>query len=394
MSQSVASSSTEVLPPLYARWVDELLRQPLPLETLATCHDCVMCKPPGPARPAPGPQFKPSLKCCTYLPTLPNFLVGAVLADSSPDAAEGRATMERRVAAGVAVTPAGVTMTPVYKLLYQGGKLSGFGRATALKCPHYIDREGGQCGIWRHRNSVCSTYFCTWERGVMGQRFWQEMVALLQSVEFSLGDWCVQQLDVGTEALQLMFPPPDAKRPSSLSAHDLDGLADAELQRAVWGRWYGREREFYVEAARLVAPLAWADVARLGGPGVSIHAQLLGAAYTALMSDEVPEYLQVSPFDAAPIDEAFTRVWSRAGRHSPIEVPTPLVSALRHFDGRTRTQDAIFSVVFETRTGLQKWLVRRLVDCGILSAAGTGASGTGASGEGAAAEAGVAPLMG
>ena len=38
-------------------------------------------------------QFEPSTKCCTFLPELPNFLVGAMLADTDPAAAEGRASV-------------------------------------------------------------------------------------------------------------------------------------------------------------------------------------------------------------------------------------------------------------------------------------------------------------
>lgn len=370
MSQSFAQNSTEVLPPLYARWVDELLRQPLPLETLSPCNDCVMCKPPSVVpRPAGRGQFNPATKCCTYMPTIPNYLIGAVLVDEDPAALEGRLTLEKRLDAGVGIDPRGATMTPVYRLLYQHGEKKAFGQAASMRCPHYLDREGGQCGIWRHRNSVCSTYFCTLERGLVGQRFWIEMKTFLETIEMALSEWCARELDIGAEALTRLLAPSETNEFVQLSAYDLDGIANPDEQRAAWGTWYGREREFYIAAGRMVAGLSWDEVMRLGGADVSAHAQLLGVAYVALTSDDVPDLLAVVAFESAHMQADVSRVWATDGHAHPMEIPTPLVGALRHFDGKTSTQDVIFAIVFETRMGLQKWLVRRLMDAGILVAA-------------------------
>ena len=370
MSQSLAQNSTEVLPPLYARWVDELLRQPLPLETLSPCNDCVMCKPPSVVpRPESRGQFNPVTKCCTYMPTIPNYLIGAVLVDDDPAALEGRLTLEKRLDAGVGVGPRGATMTPVYRLLYQHGEKKAFGQAASMRCPHYLDREGGQCGIWLHRNSVCSTYFCTLERGLVGQRFWIEMKTFLESVEIALSEWCARELDIGADALTRLRAPHDPDEFVQLTAYDLDGIADPHEQRALWGTWYGREREFYIAAGRMVAGLSWEEVLRLGGAEVTAHAQLLGSAYAALISDEVPDMLVMAAFESAQLNADVSRIWAINGTVQPIEVPTSLVAALRHFDGKTSTQDVIFTIVFETRMGLQKWLVRRLMDAGILFAA-------------------------
>ncbi len=367
MSQSLAQSSTEVLPPLYARWVDQLLRQPLPLETLSPCSDCVMCKPASVVpRPASRGQFNPVTKCCTYMPTIPNYLIGAVLVDDDPAAVEGRLTLLKRLDAGVGVGPLGATMTPVYRLLYQHGEHKAFGQATSMRCPHYLDREGGQCGIWRHRNSVCSTYFCTLERGLVGQAFWKEMKSLLETIEMSLSAWCAQQLDIGADALARLAGPVDEGTFVHLTAFDIDGVPDPNEQRDAWGTWYGRERDFFVAAGHLVAGLQWEDVLALGGPDVAARAQLLTLAYSALISDSVPDLLAVAPFESDEVDANVSRLWATGSNLAPMEIPTPLVHALRHFDGRTTTQDVIFAVVFDTRMGLQKWLVRRLIDQGIL----------------------------
>src|SRR5262245_26034784 len=100
-----------VLPPLYARWMDELLGQPIAPERSATCDSCAMVAPPTEATAGSAFYFSPETKCCTYLPQLPNFLVGRVLRDDDPDAATGRATVEKRIDARSGVTPMGLQRT-------------------------------------------------------------------------------------------------------------------------------------------------------------------------------------------------------------------------------------------------------------------------------------------
>jgi hypothetical protein len=77
-----AGPESSTLPPLYAEWAESFLGGPIPAETDATCQDCAMCPPPG-KRPATGVFFSPDVKCCSYMPTLPNFLVGRMLGNDT-----------------------------------------------------------------------------------------------------------------------------------------------------------------------------------------------------------------------------------------------------------------------------------------------------------------------
>ncbi len=209
----VEGGHADVLPPLYARWASEFLGGAIPAESAATCNDCAMLSGErGTARPAAAPFFNPDTKCCTYLPVLPNFLVGRMLADDSPEFARGRATLEARLTAGMAVSPRGIGRDAAYDLLYVTRGKSLFGQARSMRCPHYLDEGGGQCGIWRHRAAVCATWFCKYVRGAVGQRFWQALHRQLSAVEGELSVWCARQL--------------------------------GEL-----GEWSGREREFFQECA-------------------------------------------------------------------------------------------------------------------------------------------------
>src|SRR5438552_17282932 len=106
---------TNVLPPLYARWMAELLQGPLPTEERSTCDDCAVARNPGfkvqVVERGKAPHFETRtfdkhLKCCTVTPKLPNFLVGNALADETL-APAGLASLRRRIAERRAVTPFG-----------------------------------------------------------------------------------------------------------------------------------------------------------------------------------------------------------------------------------------------------------------------------------------------
>jgi hypothetical protein len=171
------------LPPLYANWFDDLLGGDIPSETRATCSDCAMCESrPTPKNPGVN-FFNAQSKCCTYLPLLPNFLVGMILNDQDPAMATGRASIEKRLDAGLAVTPRGLEWPLKMRAEYTQMEPSAFGQTQSLRCPHYVNEQGGLCGIWKYRNSICSTWFCKYVRGAVGKEFWETAKVLLQAIE-------------------------------------------------------------------------------------------------------------------------------------------------------------------------------------------------------------------
>jgi hypothetical protein len=213
-------------PPLQQRWLDELVG-PIPKELGCTCDSCVKLAPKGQEK---GPeQYDPETKCCTYMPMLHNFLVGALLDDPDPSLAEGRATVEVRIDAGRAVTPLGLYATQEYLDRYQDGL--NFGRDPSLRCPHYLEHRGGACGVWRHRESTCSTWYCVHDRGDADKKFWREGVApLLRAVELRLAVWCAEE----------------------------EGASETS-----WGRWGEEPRGLYRACAKRAAVLGWRDVLAL-----------------------------------------------------------------------------------------------------------------------------------
>lgn len=345
--------------------MDELLAGPIPHETEATCDDCAMCAPPGEPSSDSARFFDPHVKCCSYMPVMPNFLVGRILTDGDPALAQGLATVKARLAAGIAVTPLGLDCPPTYALLYAHQGSDVFGRSLAIRCPHFLDEGGGRCGVWQHRNSVCATYFCKFVRGALGQRFWSAMRDLLLAIESDLARWCVLELDVGAEVLERLSTFLDeSNRARHLDANALDGVADAATYQALWGHWRGREREFYVKCARLVDALTWREVVAVCGPNVRIQARLTQETYKSLTSDDTPALLKAGRFNVISLNQDSCCV-STYSSMDPVSLPKILIDLLPYFDGRP-TDEVLQSIREEEHIALDKSLLRKLTDFQIL----------------------------
>ncbi|MBK8006837.1 MAG: hypothetical protein IPK12_23960 [Gemmatimonadetes bacterium] len=358
------ASRTSPLPPLLDRWMREALGGPMPLERRATCADCAMCPASGGDASDDAVFFDPATACCTYMPTLWNFQVGALLADDSPEAAEGRRTVEARLAAGLAVGTLGCLPTPLYELAYR--RIEGaFGRVPSMRCPHYLP-DGGRCGVWRARESTCATWFCKHERGEVGKLFWERLHQLLRAAERAVAEWVVLELDPGDEVLASLHPGPGAVATSVLTPADFEGPRTPTERAQPWGRWAGRERDFFAEAHARVTRLRWRDVRRLGGVELQALERLARVAYERVRSSRLPARLTVGSFDFTPLPDGGALVTSYIAT-DPLRLSPMVLAALRFFDGRPVARARAASEA-EDGVSLDSALVRRLADFGILVA--------------------------
>src|SRR3954447_23226054 len=175
------------LPAIYGRLLPDFFDRPAIEETRATCDDCAMCdKGAGTAKPElVASFFRPDVKCCSYHPTLPNYLVGALLTDPAPELEEGRRRLREKIARRIGVTPFWLAAPRKYLVLLEAARQTSFGRAESLLCP-YFERSSGRCTIWRHRESVCATFFCKHDGGAIAHSFWSALKKYLAHVERSL----------------------------------------------------------------------------------------------------------------------------------------------------------------------------------------------------------------
>jgi hypothetical protein len=353
-----------LLPPLYAGWMNDLLGGPIPHESKATCDDCAMCAKPG----QDGPDdyfFDPDIKCCSIVPDLSNFLVGGILSGNGDDhaALKGVESVERRISEGIAVTPLGLFKPPVFKLIYDNID-KAFGQSLTLRCPHYVE-DTGQCGIWHHRGSVCATWFCKHVRGTVGRNFWRtSLERLLGLLEKDLAKWCVLKVGLGVEALEELLGPYKDAQSGLLSRDHLDNRSDPACQRRIWGEWYGRERDFFIQCARSVEPLSWRQALEICGPEARIFAEFTRRAYEKLVSDEVPSALKVGGVQLVRITRGVSRLKSYSP-YDPLDVPSEVMELLGCFDGRP-TEAVLNAIAAEKGTHLDPQLIRKLCDFEVL----------------------------
>jgi hypothetical protein len=314
----------------------------------------------------PSDQFySRETKCCTYLPELKNFLVGRILADRDPAAARGRATVQVRSRARVGVTPLGLARTPFFSNVYESTP-AAFGRDVALRCPHYLT-DTGHCGIWRHRESTCATWFCKFDRGETSRTFWRRLHDLLALSETALGLHCLLELGVDRKIVEQLIPPSRPTNSGSAvgrSRVDRGGDVDPARYAAVWGKWEGREEELYVAAAEIAAKMSFRQVLSLGGSEARRELALLRQAYTALRVPEVPVRLARRQLEVLPSDGGRVRVVGYSNL-DPLRVSKELLDALHCFDG-SPASDAVLRVEREHGLRLTTDQVQRLVDFGIL----------------------------
>jgi hypothetical protein len=337
---------------MYAPWIEAILGGPPPEERHATYSACAMCEPTNASTmTAVLTTFDPATKCCTYVPTLPNFLVGMILDEDDPAAEPGRRSVERRIVRGSGVTPLGLQAEPQFALIYKHAGSDAFGRSPGMRCPHYLPADGG-CGIWRHRNAVCATWFCKHERGAVGKRFWDALRQLLTLAERHLALWAAAELGEGLGGLASALVSYYATLPASLEHR--------------WSsRWADRAGDFYRESANLVRPLAWTAVREIAGPELVLVEGTLRAAWEALEGASVPlPYLR---FGAV---SSFRRADGRRAMlgYSPLDLPIlreSLARELDRFDGRRPTREVCEELTRETGAPIEPELLR-LIEFGIL----------------------------
>ena len=347
-----------MLPTLHARWTDALFGAPLPEEGRATCDDCAMMLRPGAVADDGALHFNED-RCCTYFPTLHNFLAGGVLAETSPETAKGRAVLEQMVTARAGITPLSVDAPAHYWTLYSTSSQL-FGRTGSLRCP-FLEVATGRCGVWQHRESTCSTWFCKHERGAVGGAFWKALHRLLMAVEGAVALHCATELHLGSEALAALV----TSRRQEPTGPELDGAVDHARHRRHWGRWLGREREFFLQSAPIAQALSWEAALLLAGAEGTVLAQQARKAY-ARLTDVTPVLvpLRLGRFSVrGQSAEAVQLVTYRD--YDPLLVTPAVFAALEKFDGRP-TASVVAEVAAQGGPPLEPELLRRLVDYEIL----------------------------
>ena len=214
----VLPGSVAHLPLAFSWLAPELARLPLPDEKRSDCGSC----------PLAGAPFHPTIRCCTYQPTLAPWTIGRALRRGGRGAETVRARLDDRQGR----SERGLAPPPSWQAAYRREREQAFGRKAAWRCPYWVEGPLG-CSIWHDRNAVCRTWHCRHDDGLQGHQLWVSVRGVLHAIEQRLTDLCVERL---------VAPPEDADPESwagyfleaaelvdRLEATELLDLEDAEL---------------------------------------------------------------------------------------------------------------------------------------------------------------------
>lgn len=366
------------LPSPLDKWLQATLGAAAPDEPRATCAQCAMCQPDTLLEDSA--RFRPDLKCCTFLPQLANFQVGATLASDDPAGAEGRARIRARIAQGLGATPLGMGGGRAYTERYQEsgtstGPGTGIGRDEALRCPYLSDEGGGRCTIWSHRNSTCATYFCLTDRAIEGQRFWGQTRALLAFLETELALWAAAAAGLPAECLHELLAD-DGKvlhlSRGELAVHtDGDGRILSTDARRLWGPFAGDKEAFYVACAKLVSERSWESIQAQLSPRLAALQARVQHSLAALRATELPPVLRPAPLELTDLPDGGLRATSWYALRDPVRVEASFPQVLAAFDGRP-TPAVLAGLQSQGGIDVDVRRLRRWVDHGLLVPPGQG----------------------
>jgi len=354
----------ESLPPLYAKWITELLSGSIPREVHATCDNCAMC-PKGTSAAAGRTFFDPEVKCCSYTPELPNFLVGQAFAADPNFTSDGALSLRARIADADAVTPLGLGRAPSLSLEYGAVGKDVFGKARKWRCPHFVAGDGGQCSIWQSRNAVCATWFCKHVRGEVGKAFWDDIRRFLSLVEVELALWCVNTSSLAQEWQRLAVAFGFSGSAQPLQA-ELERPSVGSHSHPDWGAWAGQIEDYYIECWQRVECLTLANVMTLVGQHTRSRAELARTSYQRLLDDVVPVRLSTRPISVSMGDPG--SVWVTTYQDTdPLQLDDRLFRSLSFFDG-SDVGETLSTILATEHLKIDHETLKTLVDFGVLGA--------------------------
>ena len=267
-------------PPLYSEILShEILRMDLN-ETKATCDQCLRARPPTPLKD----RYQNHLKCCTYYPLVPNFAVGAILADSTGRYDYAQKVIRKIIQKRQYSLPIGLLPPVAYQLEFRNRKDGEFGQKEDWLCP-YFHQEKNQCSMWAYRGAVCTSYYCKSSYGKKGQKYWSQMSDYLTYVEMALLEESLIRLDFSPRQISDCFRYVNCDTGTS---HEKKSWSMPKKTAQVFWRDYDADQEgFFIKCFKIVSSFDRSDFKEMmGEQGLEIQNQLL-AVYKTLTPESM-----------------------------------------------------------------------------------------------------------
>jgi hypothetical protein len=236
------------VPRIYEGLLPRDLLQMEAQETKATCDHCVMAKPQNRGEIF----YKPDLKCCTFYPFLPNYVVGAILSQESLSAPSALASIRNKIAKQEYSLPLGLVAPPNYQVAFNHRKKNEFGQREEWLCP-YFNQEQQNCGIWRQRGAVCTSFYCKSSHGVKGLRFWAELSNYLTYVEMALMEESLVMLDFSPRQVSDLLNYLNRQEATKTEMKS-PRLPESKAQK-LWNGYYEDQEAFFKKCFQIVTDL-------------------------------------------------------------------------------------------------------------------------------------------
>ena len=341
------------IPPVYHSFFEPVLPLEFPEERIATCDNCTRC------RAAQSPFLH--TKCCDYHPHLANYLVGGILSDDSAVFAVGQERIRWKIAEKKGVTPYGIIPPVAYvnrrKALYtieDSFHKVARTEADSLLCPYY---DNGHCSVWKYRENLCVTYFCSSSGGRQGRNFWNKVNEYLAMAERELAKYVLHQSG---------WPPQEILtgyfKASTIRLDNEQGEVDEKKYQTLWRDWAGREEAFYKQAYEIVSAMDRETFQQIAGQDLHLLEQALRNVQTEFISAALPEILRLHPETTIEQHSPEKAVVCLGERR--VEVPTPAIPLVKAFNGQ-RTVKEVYDLGFKIMFNISG-LVQNLRDNGML----------------------------
>ena len=199
----------------------------------SSCFDCPQVKEQG---------FHPSVRCCAFLPRIPNFLLGLALLDPATEGKVGDFVRNGFV------IPEGSQVAP-QQMRLSLEQVSEYPVQPKVIC-NFLDQASKQCGLYAYRNGVCSTFFCKHDYGADSILFWESLQDLVAQIETALSQWALQEVGFDLDAYFNRF---DSLAPHLAACNQPGGPAWSEwARRTLFQEYFGREIELFKACAQVV----------------------------------------------------------------------------------------------------------------------------------------------
>lgn len=243
-----------LLPEVYQPFFDESLWNFSLAEKKATCEACIQ---------APH-KYKADLKCCTFWPFIPNYIIGSLLLSREEKYAVAQKVIRDLIQNHRFVLPLGVVAPPEYQRYFKKNKSKIFGQSESFLCPYYL-KDKNHCGIWIFRGSVCASFYCESSYGKKGNLFWQAFENYLSYLEMALAEEVLVYSDYSPRELSSQLEYLDGNR---------ETLTPTTYEK-IWKHHLNKEEEFYINSAKFVNDLPKTQISDIKGElGISLALNL------------------------------------------------------------------------------------------------------------------------